>query len=58
MKTLLLTAVLAFGLQSAFAAQVNTESCEQKFETTERSGKDVSKTSKAKTGTKAKGKSE
>lgn len=48
MKTLLLTAILAFGLQSAFAAQVNTKSCEQKFETTERSAKDVSKTKKEK----------
>lgn len=44
MRTLLLTAILAFGMQSAFAAQVNTKSCEQKFETTERSGKDVKET--------------
>lgn len=41
MRTLLLTAILAFGIQSAFAAQVSTKSCDQKFETTERTGKDV-----------------
>lgn len=42
MKTLLLTAVMAFSLQSvAFAAQVHTKSCEQKFDTNSRSAKDV-----------------
>lgn len=44
MRTLLLTAILAFGMQSAFAGQVSTKNCEQKFETTERSGKDVKET--------------
>jgi hypothetical protein len=44
MKTLLLTSILAFGLQSAFAAQVNTKSCEQKFETNDRNAKGVSNT--------------